>query len=80
MRPDDVLFWQRATPFIPFRIRLNSGRTWDIRHPEMLKVGQSTALVFSYAGDAADPYEHVDMIGLRLVESIEPITAASSVP
>jgi hypothetical protein len=35
MRPDDLLAWVHAAPFQPFRICLNSGRTYEIRHPEM---------------------------------------------
>jgi len=27
----------KAQPFRPFRIRMNSGRTFDIRHPEMVR-------------------------------------------
>jgi hypothetical protein len=50
MTANDLLFWLRAAPFRPFRIVLNSGRTYDIRHPEMLKVGRSNMNEFSYAG------------------------------
>ena len=79
MRPDDLLAWTRAVPFIPFRIRLNSGRTFDIRHPEMLKVGRSTFHVFSYVGDSIDYYEKMEMVSPLLVESIEPMESLHSV-
>ena len=55
MRADDLLAWNRATPLVPYRIRLNSGRTFDIRHPEMIRVGRTTVSVFTFAGDPADP-------------------------
>ena len=45
----------KATPFHAFRIVLNSGRAYDIRHPEMLKVGRITMNIFTYAGEPADP-------------------------
>ncbi len=73
MRPDDLLAWTRATPFIPFRMRLNSGRTFEIRHPEMLRVGRSTVNVYTFAGEPADPFERMDMVSLVLIESIEPV-------
>jgi len=73
MRPDDLLIWLRATPFRPFRLCLNSGRTYDIRHPEMLRVGRTTVNVYSYVGEPEDPYEHMEMISLVLIERIEPI-------
>ena len=78
MRPEDLIHWVRATPFAPFRIRLNSGRTFDIRHPEMLRVGRSSINVYSFAGEPIDPYERLEMVSLVLIESVEAIEAARS--
>jgi hypothetical protein len=39
----------------------------------MLRVGRSSANVYSYAGKAEDPYERMEMVGLVLIERIEPI-------
>jgi hypothetical protein len=80
MSGDDVFHWIRATPFIPFRIRLNSGRTYEVRHPEMVKVGRTHVLVFTYSLDNADLVENVEMLGLQLVEAIEPLQPARSQP
>jgi hypothetical protein len=76
MRPNDLVTWLRASPFVPFRIRMTSGRTFDIRHPEMLRVGRTTVNVFSFIGQAADIYERMEMISPLLIESVEPIEAA----
>ena len=78
MRPDDVLLWLRAAPFKPFRICLNSGRTYEIRHPEMLRVGRSGMHIFSFVGEPSDPYERVEMVSLLLIERIEPVDAPVS--
>jgi hypothetical protein len=78
MRPEDLLYWVRSTPFTPFRIRLNSGRVFEIRHPEMLRVGRTSALIFSYIGEPTDPYEKIEMVSLVLIESVEPITASAN--
>jgi hypothetical protein len=75
MRPEHIQFWQRAVPFKPFWICLNSGRMYEIRHPEMIRVGRSTAIVFSFAGDPDEPFESMEMIGLVLIERIEPMEA-----
>ena len=75
MRPDDMLTWVRATPFVPFRIRLNSGRTFDIRHPEMLRVGRSAVNIYTFGGEPADPFERMEMVSLVLIESVEPLEA-----
>ena len=77
MRPDELLTWLRPTPFRPFRITLNSGRSYGIHHPEMVKVGFSAAHVFYYTGEPADPYERVEMVALSLMERVEPIDAAN---
>jgi hypothetical protein len=34
--------YMKAEPFRAFRLHLVSGRTFEIRHPEMLKLLQST--------------------------------------
>jgi hypothetical protein len=73
MRPDDVLTWIRAVPFQPFRIHLNSGRSYEIRHPEMLRVGRSSVNIYSFAGEPSDPYERMEMVSLVLMERIEAI-------
>jgi hypothetical protein len=73
MRPDDLLTWTRATPFVPFRLRLNSGRTYDIRHPEMLRVGKSAVNVYTFSGEPSDPYERMEMVSLVLIEAVEPL-------
>jgi len=75
MRPEDLVEWRTAVPFRPFRICLNSGRTYDIRHPEMLRVGRTTMHIYSFRGDPVEPYEHMEMVGLLLIERIEPIEA-----
>jgi hypothetical protein len=75
MRPDDLLEWRRAVPFRPFRICLNSGRTYDIRHPEMLRVGRSYVNIYSFSGEPVEPHEHMEMVSLLLIERIEPIEA-----
>jgi hypothetical protein len=76
MRSEDVLAWLRAVPFQPFRIHLNSGRTYDIRHPEMLRVGRSSMHVYSFEGEPSDPYERVEMVSLLLIERIESLESA----
>lgn len=76
MRPDDLLSWTRATPFTPFRIRLNSGRSFDIRHPEMLRVGRSALNVYTFTGESSDPFERMEMVSLVLIESVESIEAS----
>ena len=73
MGPNDLLFWVRAVPFVPFHVRMNSGRTFDVRHPEVLKVGLRAMHLYTYRGDNTDVFMRTEMLSPLLIESIEPI-------
>lgn len=60
-----------AEPFRPFRIRMASGQTFEIRHPETIMVGRSTARV--YTTPASNGHETWHEASLLLMESLEPI-------
>ena len=68
MRPEDVLFWIQAQPFRPFRITMNSGRTLDVRHPELVRLMRTSLLYFTPARDQPQVAERAEMIGLVLIE------------
>jgi hypothetical protein len=70
MSPQEVLGYVKAEPWRPFRIRMNSGKTFDIRHPEMVKVGKSFLLVFSFAAGETEIVEQWESVSLMLIESI----------
>ena len=70
MTKQTIQGYVKAEPFRAFRLHLMSGRTFDIRHPEMIKVLQSTILVFKAAGDAQDLSDEWETVSLMLIESI----------
>lgn len=76
MRPNDLLFWINAQPFVPFRIVLNSGRTYDIRHPELVRVMLTSVLVFTPTNQEGI-YDRAEMLGRVLIDHIEPIGPAA---
>ncbi len=71
-----VLDYVRAEPFRPFRIHMASGRTFDVRHPEMIKVLRSWLIVFRTNGSVTDIPEGFDSLSLTLVESISHLDSA----
>jgi hypothetical protein len=74
-----VVRYVTAEPFRPFRIRMASGRVFEIRHPEMVQVGRTTLTIFTYLSDDADEAkEREHEASLLLVESIEPIDLKST--
>jgi hypothetical protein len=79
MRTQDVLNYLRAEPFRPFRIRMVSGHAFDIRHPEMVRVGQSSLIVFSFVSDNPAVYDRWDTVSLVLIERLEHLEATTAV-
>lgn len=77
MRPEDVLHWLRATPFVPFRVKMNSGVTFEVRHPELVRL-MRTSLIYFTPSDQEGVFDRSQMYGLVLFESIEKIDAEAS--
>ena len=58
MTADAVFARLRRRPFVPFRLILTSGTTYDVLHPEMLFVTKSGLTVAIYdRGQPASPDE-----------------------
>ena len=41
MRAEDIVGLIKAQPFAPFRVHLTDGRTYDIDHPELVRVSRT---------------------------------------
>ena len=68
-----------AEPFRPFRITTTSGRSFEIRHPEMVQVGRSTMTIFTYLNtESEETKERQVEVSLLLTESVEPLDAITS--
>ena len=68
--PRDILAFVREQPFRPFRIRMTSGRTFEIRHPEMLRVGMNSMIIFTFVSDDPWLYDRWETVSLMLVEFV----------
>lgn len=81
MSPQTILGHVKAEPFRAFRLHLASGRTFDVRHPEMIKILKSSVLVFKTSGDATDLPDEWESLSLMLTESISHLeTTPRSLP
>lgn len=79
MRPADLLDYLREQPFQPFRIHLTDGTFYDIRHPELLKVGHSRAEIYFPEND--EPHALVlrrESVALLHITRLEPLTIEAS--
>lgn len=58
----------------PFRISMASGHTFEIRHPEMISAGRTTARIYTYLSDDAEQSKQREHeVSLLLMESVEPL-------
>jgi hypothetical protein len=76
MRPEDLLQIVRKQPFQPFRIHLSNGDILQVRHPELVQVGRSTALIFHPAHDQPpgvfERYDTIALVHINRIELISP--------
>ena len=73
MGPDDLNELTRARPFMPFRIHLTGGTTYDITNPEFISVGRRVAAV-GVRRDPNSPYFDAPVfVALVHIIRIEPI-------
>ncbi len=70
MTPKEIERYMRSEPFRPFRIHMASGRTFDIRHPEMVRVGKHDLVIFTFVADDPRLHDDWDTVSLMLIESI----------
>lgn len=66
-------------PFKPFRLVMSSGRTYDVRHPEMALLTRTDLLVGVDIADDGVPAEF-DICSLLHVTAIEPLGVQSTEP
>ena len=75
MTPQTILGYVKAEPFRPFRIHTASGKSFDIRHPEMIKVLKSYVLVFRSTAGSSELFDEWETVSLMLSESISHLEA-----
>ena len=73
MSPEELHLSLREQPFQPFRIVLTDGACYDVRHPELLWVGQRTAYVGLTGDEAQTFFERSVRVDLFHVTRIEPL-------
>ena len=68
--PTTLLKYKTAQPFRPFRVHLASGKTFDIRHPQVFQVTKDYLLIFSFTDDQLEIFDDYDTILLKFIEHI----------
>jgi hypothetical protein len=70
LSPQTVLEYVKAEPFRPFRLHMASGRTFEVRHPELIKVLKSHVLLFQVSGESLEIPDECQRVSLMLMETI----------
>jgi hypothetical protein len=60
----------RSQPFRPFRVHMASGETFDIRHPEMARVGTNFLMLFTFVSESPELLDRWETISLMLMERV----------
>jgi hypothetical protein len=71
-----LMTYVKAEPFRPFRLHMASGKTFEVRHPEMIKVLKTVLLVFSFNAGGTELTDKMESVSLMLIESVSHIDAA----
>lgn len=70
--PKKMIEFVTAEPFRPFRIHMASGKAFDVRHPENIKVGKTSVTVSLPVGDDDENTQWRE-VSLMLLEYVEPL-------
>jgi hypothetical protein len=77
MHPDELLRMVRRQPFVPFRLHVSDGSSYDVRHPEMVLVTRRAA-VLAMPDNPTQPAERVVTVAMVHVSRLEELTSAAS--
>lgn len=73
MEPEELKLLLRKSPFEPFRLHMGNGRTADVRHPEMIAVGDYAVAV----AIEVDGRQLMHNFSILNINEIEPLPAAT---
>jgi len=77
VRPDTLLSYVRATPFVPFRIVMNDGKTYEVRHPDFIDVARDSAIFFYRKEPGSHQHYRLERFSLLLISRIEELEPAA---
>jgi len=73
MRFRTIVEYVSDEPFRPFRIKMASGQSYDVRHPELIMLGRSKVRIYTVTGLEPDTEPHWHDLSMLLIEAIEPL-------
>jgi hypothetical protein len=80
MAPEELRDVLRHRPFEPFRLVMTDGTGYEIRHPDLLMVGQRSIIVGLTGQPGQTFYERSVKVDLLHIIRLEPLGTASAPP
>lgn len=80
MAPEELRDILRQSPFAPFRLVMTDGAGFEVRHPDLLWVGQRSAMVGLTGEPGQTFYERAIRIDLLHVIRVEPLEVSPTSP
>ena len=77
MNATDLLTRVRQRPFVPFRIIVSEGGTYEVLHPVLVMVGRFSVTI-GVPSEEEGLYETSHLVALRHVVRLEPIEPAAT--
>lgn len=74
MAPEELQAALHRQPFVPFRLTLTEGSTYEVRHPELCMAGRRSAVVgLQKPGNSGLLFDHSVTFDLLHVVKLEPL-------
>ncbi len=73
MTPQDITRLLERTPFVPFRLHLTNGQSFEVKHPEFVWVFRSRLELAVPAPEDArikDRAEHISLLHIARIEEL----------
>ena len=77
MNRKDIVQLLDAVPFVPFRLHLIDGKTYEVRHRDFVWVFPTRLEIVKPSADNTRSAEHADLVGLLHIVRIEPLEQAA---
>ncbi len=77
MTQEDMQDVARRQPFVPFRVVLTTGATFDIPHPDLIMIGERSAVLGIPKKPDATAYYRTVTVDLFHIVSVEPLISAT---
>ena len=79
MAPEEIATALRRQPFVPFRMTLTEGSTYEVRHPELCMIGRRSAIIGTTSRDDPDRlFDRSVTLDLLHIVKLEPLETAGS--